>query len=192
MSEKKEKRLHRLSKNVACSHFLQTERHVSLPFIWLMNIFSGSSAIPQPRSNIEKASEKKDGVWDILQVVDCILFICTAGTSPYFLLAWPFLHTAFTFGDCWKQSLNVMRVSKQGITTMKWNSSPLKWEMDKQQSFGGYGPQSVGFSYLKLILGSFRYQHGLWSARIMLKARSNTKTSISLSHCHPGVSVSHI
>ena len=47
----KQKRPPRLLKNAACSHFLRMDEHVSLPFMQPINIFSGTSAIPQPRSN---------------------------------------------------------------------------------------------------------------------------------------------
>ena len=51
---KKKKRPNQLLKNVAHSHFLQTDGHASLPFMQQINIFSTISAIPQLRSNTGK------------------------------------------------------------------------------------------------------------------------------------------
>ena len=41
-------------KYAARSHLLQTDWHASLPFMQPINIFSGISTIPQPRSNTER------------------------------------------------------------------------------------------------------------------------------------------
>ena len=45
-----EKKIPPVVKNVSSSHFLQMDRRSSLPFMQPINIFSGISAILQPRS----------------------------------------------------------------------------------------------------------------------------------------------
>ena len=50
-------------KNAARSHFLQMDRHATLPFMWLINILSRTSAIPQPRSMTDYKPHTKTMLW---------------------------------------------------------------------------------------------------------------------------------
>ena len=49
--EKQQQKAASVVENASCSHLLLTDGHASFPFMRLINIFSGISAILQPRSH---------------------------------------------------------------------------------------------------------------------------------------------
>ena len=62
--KRRRKRLYRLMKNAARSHFLQADGCAGLPLMWPIKVFSGISTILQPRSITEMYLEQGyPGLW---------------------------------------------------------------------------------------------------------------------------------
>ena len=76
----KKKKAALLLKNVACSHFLQMARCTSLPFMRPINISSGISTIPQPRSIavLEEGNSNNDNPKNTknIDTIFCICILC--------------------------------------------------------------------------------------------------------------------